>query len=80
MKDLVEYVARRLVTQPDAVVVVEAERSGASVIELRVAKDDLGRVIGREGRVAKALRVLLGAAAARRGERVVLDIVEEPSS
>jgi hypothetical protein len=77
MKDLVEYVARALVNDPDAVSVVEAEREGAIVLELRVAPDDLGRVIGKEGRTAKALRSILIAAAARKNQRVVLDIVEE---
>ncbi len=77
MKELVEYVARSLVTQPDAVNVVEVERDGVPVIELRVAKEDLGRVIGKEGRTAKAMRAILNAAAARKNLRVVLDIIEE---
>lgn len=77
MKELVEYVARSLVTKPDAVNVVETERDGVPVIELRVAKEDLGRVIGKEGRTAKAMRAILNAAAARKNIRVVLDIIEE---
>ena len=77
MKELVEYVARSLVTKPDAVNVVETERDGVPVIELRVAKEDLGRVIGKEGRTAKAMRAILNAAAARKNLRVVLDIIEE---
>lgn len=77
MKELVEYVARSLVTQPDAVNVVETERDGVCVLELRVAKEDLGRVIGKEGRTAKAMRAILNAAAARKNQRVMLDIIEE---
>lgn len=77
MKELVEYVAQSLVTKPDAVNVVETERDGVPVIELRVAKEDLGRVIGKEGRTAKAMRAILNAAAARNNLRVVLDIIEE---
>jgi hypothetical protein len=80
MKDLVEYVARSLVSQPEAVNVQETEREGVPVLELRVAKEDLGRVIGKEGRTAKALRAILNAAAARKNQRVVLDIVEEDRS
>ncbi|MGH7821417.1 MAG: KH domain-containing protein [Candidatus Binatia bacterium] len=77
MKELVEYVARSLVSDPDSVSVTETEREGTPVLELRVAKEDLGRVIGKEGRTAKALRSILNAAAARKNQRVVLDIVEE---
>jgi uncharacterized protein len=77
VKDLVEYVARSLVSDPDSVRVTETEREGTPVLELRVAKADLGRVIGKEGRTAKALRAILSAAAARKNQRVVLEIVEE---
>ncbi|MGH7804821.1 MAG: KH domain-containing protein [Candidatus Binatia bacterium] len=77
MRELVEYVARQLVTEPDAVSLTEAEREGETVLELRVAKVDLGRVIGKEGRTAKALRAILNAAAARKNRRVVLDIIED---
>jgi predicted RNA-binding protein YlqC (UPF0109 family) len=80
MKELVEYVARSLVNDPEAVRVTETERDGVPVIELRVAKADLGRVIGKEGRTAKALRAILAAVAARKSQRVVLDIVEENGS
>lgn len=76
MKELVEYVARSLVSEPDAVNVTEAEREGSIVLELRVAEADLGRVIGKEGRTAKALRAILNAAAARKNQRVVLEIIE----
>ena len=77
MRELVEYVARHLVTEPDAVRVTETEREGETVLELRVAKVDLGRVIGKEGRTAKALRSILNAAAARTNRRVALDIIED---
>lgn len=77
MKELVEYVARFLVNDPDSVRVVETEREGTPVLELYVARNDIGRVIGKEGRTAKALRSILNAAAARKNQRVVLDIIEE---
>jgi hypothetical protein len=77
MKELVEYVARFLVRDPDAVNVTETVRDGVSTLELRVADEDLGRVIGKEGRTAKALRAILTAAAAKKNQRVVLDIVEK---
>jgi len=66
-----------LVTNPDAVDVKETEGDGASVFELRVAKEDLGRIIGKQGRTAKSIRTILNAAASRTNRRVVLEIVEE---
>lgn len=78
MKELVEYVARLLARNPEAVDVVETEREGAPTIELRVAEEDLGRMIGKEGRTAKALRTIVHAAAARKNQRVALDILEKP--
>ena len=77
MRELVEYVARLLVRNPEAIDIVETEREGTPTIELRVPGEDLGRVIGKEGRTAKALRAVLHAAAARKNQRVVLDIVEK---
>ncbi|PJF30626.1 MAG: RNA-binding protein [Candidatus Thermofonsia Clade 1 bacterium] len=74
MKELVEYVAKSLVDEPSAVRVTEHMRRGAIVIELHVAPSDMGRVIGKEGRIANALRALLRVASARTGKRVVLDI------
>lgn len=74
--ELVEYLARRLVDEPDAVHVEEVERDGAVVIQLHVAKDDVGKVIGRQGRIARALRTVVRASAARRDRRVLLEIVE----
>ena len=74
--ELVEYLARRLVDEPDAVRVEELERDGDLVIELYVAKDDVGKVIGRQGRIARALRTVVRASAARRSGRTLLEIVE----
>ena len=78
MKELVEYVARLLVRNPEAVDVVETECEGVATIELRVAEEDLGRMIGKEGRTAKALRTIVHAAAARKNQRVALDILDKP--
>lgn len=77
MKALVEYLARQLVNNPDAVEVKETLGDTASVIELRVAKEDLGRIIGKQGRTAKSIRTIVNAAASRANRRVVLEIVEE---
>jgi predicted RNA-binding protein YlqC (UPF0109 family) len=74
--ELVEYLARRLVESPDAVSVDEVEEDGALVIQLRVATEDLGRVIGRGGRIARALRTLVRAGGAHGDRRVLLEIVE----
>lgn len=74
MAELVEYLARRLVDDPDAVRVEESEREGAVVLTLHVAEDDIGKVIGRQGRVARALRAVVRAGAARRRQRVLLEI------
>jgi predicted RNA-binding protein YlqC (UPF0109 family) len=74
--ELVEFLARRLVNDPDAVRVEEVERDGDTVIELYVAKDDVGQVIGRQGRLARALRTVVRASAARRSGRTLLEIVE----
>ena len=72
---LVEFVAKALVDHPDQVSVVVTQEDGATVIELRVAEDDMGKVIGRNGSVAKALRTLLKVTAARDGESVSLEIL-----
>ena len=74
--ELVEYLARRLVDDPDAVRVEEVEEDGDTVLRLHVAKDDVGKVIGRQGRIARALRTLVRATATRRRGRVLLEIVE----
>jgi predicted RNA-binding protein YlqC (UPF0109 family) len=75
MKELIEYMAKALVDDPDSVRVEEIEGTSATIYELRVAPEDMGRVIGKQGRVANAMRTLLRAAAARQGRRVTLEIV-----
>ena len=77
MKELVQYLAKSLVNNPDAVTVKETEGDTASVVELRVAKEDLGRIIGKQGRTAKSIRTIVNAAASRTNRKVVLEIVEE---
>jgi predicted RNA-binding protein YlqC (UPF0109 family) len=74
--EIVEYLAKRLVDDPDAVRVEESEREGAIILQLHVAPDDVGKVIGRQGRIARALRTIVRASAARRHERVLLEIAE----
>jgi predicted RNA-binding protein YlqC (UPF0109 family) len=74
-KELVEYVAKTLVDDPSAVQVTQVEDEEGTVIELHVAEDDMGKVIGRNGSVAKALRTLLKVTAAREGGSVTLEIV-----
>jgi predicted RNA-binding protein YlqC (UPF0109 family) len=76
LAELLEVLARRLVDHPDEVRVEREEREGVVVLRLFVAQDDIGKVIGRQGRIARALRQLVRAAAGRRRERVVLEIVD----
>ena len=76
MRDLVLWLARELVDDREAVKVEAIERDRSTVLELSVAEDDLGRVIGRGGKTAKALRAVLDLAARREGRRVVLDIID----
>ena len=75
MKELVEYIVKGLVDQPDRVNVVEARRGSNVTLELHVSPDDMGRVIGKGGRVANSIRSLLRVVAAKDGTRVTLDIV-----
>jgi predicted RNA-binding protein YlqC (UPF0109 family) len=75
LKELIEYMAKALVDDPDQVQVEEIEGTSATIYELRVGAEDMGRVIGKQGRVANAMRTLLRAAAARQGRRVTLEIV-----
>jgi predicted RNA-binding protein YlqC (UPF0109 family) len=77
MRDLVEFLVRALVADPDAVRVEELDSNGDTVFEVHVADDDLGRVIGRDGRVANAIRTITKAAATREGGRVMVEIVED---
>ena len=76
MAELLQHLARQLVDDPDAVSVEEVRQEGATVLQLRVAKDDVGKVIGRQGRIARALRTIVRASAARSHRRVILEIVE----
>jgi uncharacterized protein len=74
--ELLEHLARQLVDDPDAVSVEEVRQEGATVLQLRVAQDDVGKVIGRQGRIARALRSIVRASGARSHRRVVLEIME----
>ena len=76
MAELLDYLARRLVDDPDAVRVEELQEDGDTVLRLHVAQDDIGKVIGRQGRIARALRTVVRATASRRQGRVLLEIVE----
>ena len=76
MKELIEYISTSLVDDPTQVQVTQFRRGGQVGLELRVSKEDMGRVIGKSGKVASAMRALLRVAAAREGKRVSLDIVE----
>jgi hypothetical protein len=76
MKALTEYIAKSLVDHPEEVIVDEIRNGGRVILELHVAKDDMGRVIGRGGRVANAIRTLLRVASERDGSTVTLDVVE----
>ena len=76
MKELIEYIAKSLVDQPDAVKVTEVEGESTSVIELSVAKEDMGKVIGKQGRTAMAMRTLLNAAGMKQKKRTILEIIE----
>lgn len=77
MKDLIEYIARSLVDDPTQVKVTQGRRGAEINLRLQVAKEDMGRVIGKGGRIANAMRMLLNVAAARAGKRASLD-VEDP--
>jgi hypothetical protein len=76
LKELIEFMARALVDNPDQVNVFEIEGEQTSVLELRVAKEDLGKVIGKQGRTARAMRLILSAASTKIRKRSVLEIIE----
>jgi predicted RNA-binding protein YlqC (UPF0109 family) len=76
MKDLIKFMAQALVDHPEQVEVAEVAGEQTSVIELRVAKEDLGKVIGKQGRTAKAMRTILSAASAKIRKRTVMEIIE----
>ena len=75
MAELLAHLARQLVDEPDAVQVEEVQREGATVLQLRVAKADVGKVIGRQGRIARALRTVVRAGGPHAGQRLQLEIV-----
>ena len=76
MKELIQYIAQALVDHPEEVTVNEVYGNQTSVLELKVAKEDLGKVIGKQGRTARAMRTILGAASAKLNKRTVLEIIE----
>jgi predicted RNA-binding protein YlqC (UPF0109 family) len=76
MKELIKYIAQALVDYPEQVEVSEVEGEQTSVIELKVAKDDLGKIIGKQGRTARSIRTILSAASAKVKKRSVLEIIE----
>ena len=76
LRELVTYIATSLVDKPEDVQITEVEKEHATVLELRVAKEDLGKVIGKQGRTARAIRTILAAASSRINKRTILEIVE----
>jgi hypothetical protein len=76
MKELIEYIAKSLVTDPTQVQVEQIRRGPQVIIKLEVAKEDMGRIIGRNGKVANSIRVLLRVSAAKENKKIILDIVE----
>lgn len=76
MKELVEVIAKALVEKPEEVVVTETENGGELLVELKVAPSDMGKIIGRQGRIAKAIRSVVKAASSRSDQKVVVEILE----
>ena len=76
MKELITYIAKSVVDHPEEVAVSEVEGSQTTVLELKVAKEDLGKVIGKQGRTARAMRTIISAASAKVKKRTVLEIIE----
>ncbi len=76
MKELLTYIAKSLVDHPEAVAVTEHAGEGETVLELRVASDDMGKVIGKQGRIAKAIRTVVKAAASRENKKVAVEILQ----
>ncbi|HKM05407.1 MAG TPA: KH domain-containing protein [Sphaerochaeta sp.] len=75
-KDLVEYIVKSLVDVPDAVSINVVEGEKSTILELKVASEDIGKVIGKQGRIAKAIRTILSASATKSGKRAVLEILD----
>jgi predicted RNA-binding protein YlqC (UPF0109 family) len=76
MKELIEYIAKHLVDRPEDVVVKEVTGERTTIFELKVASEDLGKIIGKQGRTARSIRTLLSAAATKMGKKAVLEILE----
>lgn len=76
MREFIEYIAKHLVDQPDSVLLEEETRDDRLVLKLKVAQGDVGKIIGRNGRTAQALRVLLTAVAAKEGKRAILEVLD----
>jgi len=76
MRDFSEYIAKQLVDNPDAVSLVDEEKDGKIVFKLKVGEADVGKIIGRKGRTAQAMRVLLSAVAAKNGKRAILEVLD----
>ena len=76
MRDFIEYIAKQLVDNPDSVVLVDEEREGKIIFRLKVGDSDVGKIIGRKGRTAQAMRVLLSAVAAKNGKRAMLEVMD----
>lgn len=75
MKELLEFIAKSMVSNPEAVQVTVTERETSTVLQLHVAEDDMGKVIGKQGRIAKAIRTVMKAAASSENKKVIVDIV-----
>lgn len=75
MKDLLEFIAKSMVSNPEAVEVTVTEKETATVLTLHVAEDDMGKVIGKQGRIAKAIRTVVKAAASNESKKIIVDIV-----
>ncbi len=76
MKDLLEFIAKSLVDNPDEVNVHQVEGERSLILELKVAEDDMGKVIGKQGRIAKAIRTVVNAAAVKEDKRVIVEIIQ----
>ncbi len=75
MKELLEFIAKSMVTNPDAVEITTVERESATVLKLHVAEEDMGKVIGKQGRIAKAIRTVMKAAASNESKKIIVDIM-----
>ena len=75
MKELVEFMAKSLVENPDAVIVKEVEEDESIILKLTVAPDDMGKIIGKQGRIAKAIRTVIKAVAVKQNKRVIVEII-----